>query len=515
MRFLDLFENSFHVLFPELFLAGVTTVLLLFGAICSTSKAHGYPLLLENVTCVALLSIVCAFFLTFHMPFFAELAFFKTFIVDEFTTALKCMILLSAASSLLMSTEYLKTTAINAFEYAILVLFSTISMLLMVSSYDLISMYLAIEMQSLCFYVLAAAKRQSEFSTEAGLKYFLLGAFSSGILLFGCSLVYGSTGTTNLEDIAQCLVGFSTTQEHVHVSLLHIGVFLLSIGFLFKLTAAPFHFWAPDVYEGAPTSVTAFFAIVPKIAILGMFLRLLFLSFYDIFASWKCLLLFCSVSSLLIGAFGAMAQKKIKRLLVYSSIGHVGFLLMGLCCGTVDGLQAVLLYLIIYTVMTVNVFAAVLSCTDHTGMHRMKYSQDLGLLAQTNGVLAFTLSCTLFSMSGIPPLAGFSGKFHLFQAVMMDALLLPLAVIGVLSSVLSCFYYIRLIKIMYFEQPSQKVTYQAIDREKATLLGLTTFFIVFFFWFPESIVMWTKTIALSLVPGGEQYYLGGFLRLWW
>jgi proton-translocating NADH-quinone oxidoreductase chain N len=249
------------------------------------------------------------------------------------------------------------------------------------------------------------------------------------------------------------------------------------------------------VYEGAPTSVTAFFAIVPKIAILGMFLRLLLFSFYDLFFSWQSLLVFCSVCSLLIGAFGAMAQKKIKRLLVYSSIGHVGYLLIGLCCGTVESLQAVLLYLVVYTLMTLNMFAAILSCTEHTGVHRIKYIQDLGLLAQTNPVLACTMSCTLFSMAGIPPLAGFMSKFYLFSAAMSSSLY-ALAVIGVLSSVLSCFYYIRLIKIMYFEQPSHYVTYQPIDREKATLLGLTTFFIVFFVVFPKSLFLWTGKIAL-------------------
>ena len=243
------------------------------------------------------------------------------------------------------------------------------------------------------------------------------------------------------------------------------------------------------MYEGSPTSVTAFFAITPKIALLGVFLRLLLGSFYDLLFAWQYVLIFCSVCSLFIGAFGAMAQKKIKRLLVYSSIGHVGYLLIGICCGTVEGLQAVLLYLILYVFMTVNVFTIVLSCIDHSNTFRLKYIQDLGLLGQTHPVLAFTFSCTLFSMAGIPPLAGFCSKFYLFFAAMGSSLY-GLALFGVLSSVVSCFYYIRLIKIMYFEQPSQLITYGAIDHEKAILLGITSTVIVFFFLCPHSLFLY-------------------------
>lgn len=489
---MHLFENDFYALFPELFLTTVTMVLLMFGVVWSTSKAHGFPVLVHTVAWLSVWSVFCTCMLTMHMPFSIMVCFYNSFVIDELTSMLKIMILCSTAAAMLMSMEYLKTSVFNMFEYSILLLFSTISMLFLVSSYDFISMYLAIEMQSLCFYVLAASKRHSEFSTEAGLKYFLLGAFSSGILLFGCSLVYGFTGMTNFEDVAKCLA-YSSRIETQH-SLVHIGMCLIAIGFLFKLTAAPFHFWAPDVYEGAPTSVTAFFSMTPKIALLGVFARLLLCSFYDMLFAWQYVLFFCSVCSLLIGAFGAMAQKKIKRLLVYSSVGHVGYLLMGLCCGTVEGLHAVLLYLVIYVIMTVNVFAVLLSCVDYTGTFRVKYIQDLGLLAQTQPVLALTLSATLFSMAGIPPLAGFCSKFYLFFAAMGSSLY-GLALLGVLSSVVSCFYYIRIIKTMYFEQPTRLVTFQQIDREKAILLGLTTSFTVFFFLFPQSLFLWTYKVA--------------------
>ena len=492
LHYIHLFENDFYALFPELFLTCTTMLLLMFGVVWSTSKAEGYPILTHTIAWLSVWSLVCTFGLTIHSPFSVMVSFYNTFVIDELTFLLKAMVLCSATAAMLMSMEYLKTSMLNIFEYSILILLSTISMLLLISSYDFISMYLAIEMQSLCFYVLAASKRHSEFSTEAGLKYFLLGAFSSGVLLFGCSLVYGYTGLTNFEDIAKCLAESALFQ--IHHSFLHLGMGLIMIGFLFKLTAAPFHFWAPDVYEGSPTSVTAFFAITPKIALLGVFLRLLLGSFYDLLFAWQYVLFFCSICSLFIGAFGAMAQKKIKRLLVYSSIGHVGYLLIGICCGTVEGLQAVLLYLILYIFMTVNVFTIVLSCIDHSKTFRLKYIQDLGLLGQTHPVLALTFSCTLFSMAGIPPLAGFCSKFYLFFAAMGSSLY-GLALFGVLSSVVSCFYYIRLIKIMYFEQPSQLVTYGAIDHEKAILLGITTTVIVFFFLCPHSLFLWTYKVA--------------------
>jgi proton-translocating NADH-quinone oxidoreductase chain N len=490
MHFIHLFENDLYALFPELFLTCTTLVLLIFGVIWSTSKAQGYPILVQTVAWLGVWSVVCALVLTLHMPFSIMVCFYNTFVIDELTFFLKSLVICSTLASLLMSMEYLKKSLLNVFEYSILLLLASISMLLLISSYDFISMYLAIEMQSLCLYVLAASKRHSEFSTEAGLKYFLLGAFSSGVLLFGCALVYGFTGLTNFEDLAKCFAGSANTQH----SAVHIGMCLLSIGFLFKLTAAPFHFWAPDVYEGAPTSVTAFFALTPKIALLGVFIRLLLCSFYDMLFAWQYILFFCSVCSLAIGSFGALAQKKIKRLLVYSSVGHVGYLLIGLCCGTVEGLHAVLLYLVIYILMTVNMFAIVLASVDHTQTSRLKYIQDLGLLAYTHPVLAVTLSATLFSMAGIPPLAGFCSKFYLFFAAMSSSLYV-LAVLGVLSSVVSCFYYIRLIKIMYFEQPSQVTTFAAMDREKATLIGLTSVCIVFFFLCPQSLFLWTYKIA--------------------
>lgn len=487
-----LLDNDVFGVFPELFLAISTMVLLVFGVVWSTSRVHGYPLLVQTMSWLSVWALLCTLALCVHMPCHVMVSFVNSFVHDDVTVFFKTLILVGACASLLMSMEYVRTSHVNVFEYGILVCLATCSMLVLVSSYDFIAMYLAIEMQSLCLYVLASSKRHSEFSTEAGLKYFLLGAFSSGILLFGCSLVYGCTGMTNLEDVAKALI-MVHTMDGMH-ALQHIGMVLILIGFLFKLTAAPFHFWAPDVYEGAPTCVTAFFAIVPKIALLAMVLRLLLGCFYDLLWTWQYVLFVCCICSFVIGSFGAMAQKKLKRMMVYSSVGHVGYLLMGLCCGTLEGVHAMLLYLVLYMVMTITMFATMLACVDHTGTSRLVYVSDLSCLAHSHPIAALTVSICLFSMAGIPPLAGFCSKFYVFFAA-MGASLYSLAILGVLSSVVSCFYYIRVVKTMYFDVPSHMVTFAPMDHAKAILLALTTWITLFFFLFPQSVFLWTYKLA--------------------
>jgi proton-translocating NADH-quinone oxidoreductase chain N len=409
---------------------------------------------------------------------------------------LKLLVIGSATGAIFVSFDYFKQESMYVFEYMILLVLSTCSMLLMISSYDFISMYLTIELQSLCFYVLAASKRNSEFSTEAGLKYFLLGAFSSGLLLFGFSLLYGFTGMIHFEDLARLFTGFGTMSHDLFLGIL-VGILFLAVGFLFKITAAPFHMWAPDVYEGAPTSVTAFFALAPKIAILGVFLRLFFLSFFDFFYSWQSIFLLCSLCSMIVGSLAAMSQKKMKRLLAFSSIGHIGYILLGFSCGTVEGLQAILLYLVIYVLMTLNIFSAILALKNQENNLRIKYISDLGLLGSTNPVLAFTMAMTLFSMAGIPPLAGFCSKFYIFFAALGSSLYV-LAIVGVLTSCISCFYYIRIIKIMYFEQPTQWIVFQQVDQQKALMLASTLFFILFFFAYPSPLFLLSHKAALAL-----------------
>jgi len=297
---------------PELFLFLAISVLLLVGSSYSTSKRHGYPMLVKPIAWITIFALGLAFLLVINNPVPHQIIFSGALIVDNFTNFVKAVVLLSSIACLAVSLDYIKQERIHAFEYSILILFAVVGMLLLVSSYDLITLYLAIEMVSLSSYVLATFKRQSAFSTEAGLKYFILGAFSSGLLLFGSSMVYGLTGTTNFGQISQYLSGTSGDPELISTGLV-IGVLFIGMALLFKATAAPFHMWAPDVYEGAPTIVSTFFAVVPKIAILGLFIRLFMFSFYDLVGFWQQLLVFSSLTSMVLAALIALKQRKLKR----------------------------------------------------------------------------------------------------------------------------------------------------------------------------------------------------------
>ena len=497
-----LFDIDFQALFPELFLTATGVFLLIYGVIYSTSKAKNYPMLLTNISWLTLLSFFYGALLLFNNPIDNAMLLYNTLIIDDFTKFIKALILLSSFFCIYIAINYTKQESLNAFECILLIVFSTISMLFLVSSADFISMYLAIELQSLSFYVIAAIKRNSEFSTEAGLKYFLLGAFSSGLLLFGCSLIYGFTGVTNFAELAKIFTG-GTQEILLSTSSLpacELGMVFLLVGFLFKIEAAPFHMWSPDVYEGAPTSITAFFMITPKAALFAVFLRIFLESFYDFFLPWQKILIVCSITSLIIGSFAALSQTKIKRLLAFSSIGHVGYLLAGFACGTIEGVQALLIYLIVYIIMNINMFAFLLCSVRRNSSYnlpRIKYITDLAYLAKTNPILALTFTITMFSMAGIPPLAGFYSKAFLFFATMSSGLYV-LAFIGVLTSVLSCFYYIRLVKIIYFEIPKTWCSYTQVPIENALALGLSLFFIIFLMIYPSPLHLITHKVSLAL-----------------
>jgi NADH-quinone oxidoreductase subunit N len=357
-------------------------------------------------------------------------------------------------------------------------------------------MYLAIELQSLCLYVLAAFKKRSAFSTEAGLKYFILGALSSGILLFGSSLIYGFTGTTSLEEISQICTNLHNLGDIQYNGLL-IGLCFISAGTLFKMAAVPFHMWSPDVYEGSPTSVSAFFAIVPKIALLALFLRIFIFTFHDLIGFWQYIILLCSFGSMMVGSFGALQQRKIKRLLAYSSIGHIGYMLVGISTGTVEGLQGLLVYIVLYMAMSTCIWTAVLSLSYSNKQGRVKYLTDFVALSKINPLLAITIALTLFSMAGVPPLAGFFSKLYVFFSALESSMYL-IVIIGVLTSCIGAYYYIRLIKIMFFEKVKNWNVYKPIDREKSLILGFTFFIILFFFLYPNPLLVITHNMALVL-----------------
>ena len=525
-----LFENDFKAALPELFLVVSCLFLLLYGVIWSTSRERRYPLILRNVNWLALLALGLTLLIAANGPISHGVFFYHTFLIDDVTTFFKAVVLLGALSSLLISVDHLERESVNGFEFPLLLLLSTCSMLFLISAADFVSMYLAIELQSLCFYVLAAFKRDSEFSTEAGLKYFILGVFSSGLLLFGCSLVYGFTGTVEFSelskifaslaapmgaslDVVQASTDFSIVEATETFTVTstsswrgcELGMIFLIIGFLFKLTAAPFHMWAPDVYEGAPTAVTAFFSIVPKPALMVVFLRLLYQSFYDFLPEWQSFLIFCSVASMVVGSFAGLAQQRIKRLLAFSSIGHVGYMLIPFCCGTWEGLQGLVMYLLIYIVVTVNVFGVIMSplrratqpSQPHQGVDRVKYTTDLAQLGKTNPVLAATLTVSMFSLAGIPPLAGFYGKAFLFWAALSSSQYL-LALVGIIASAISCFYYIRIVKIMYFEAPQNWLTFSRISKESSIILAITLLFVVGLMGYPFPLYVASQKVALAL-----------------
>jgi len=515
--------------FPELFLVLASLFLLVYGVVWTTSASQGYPLILRNVNWLALVTFFLTVVIAANSPIGHGIFFYHTFILDDVTLFFKTLVIIGAFCSLLISIDYLERESLNGFEFALLLLLSTSSMLFLISAADFISMYLAIELQSLCFYVLAAFKRDSEFSTEAGLKYFLLGVFSSGLLLFGCSLIYGFTGVIEFSELSKIFACLATSgngwsgqpsidgffaQDHTAVESLlstsswrgcELGMIFLLIGFLFKLTAVPFHMWAPDVYEGAPTAVTAFFSITPKPALMVVFLRLLYQSFYDFLIEWQTFLIFCSVASMILGSFAGLAQHRIKRLLAFSSIGHVGYLLISFCCGSLEGLQGLAIYLVIYVVVTINIFGVVMTplrrtgqpSQFHQGIERIKYTTDLAMLAKSNPLLAATLTLAVFSLAGIPPLAGFYGKAFLFWAALSSCQYL-LAVVGILTSAISCFYYIRVVKIMYFEAPQNWLSFSRISKESSIVLGITLFFLVGLMAYPFPLYVASHKVALSL-----------------
>jgi len=408
-----------------------------------------------------------------------------SFIVDEFARFLKILALLGSAAAIVMSIDYAKREGQERFEYSVLILLSTLGMLMLISAADLIALYLGLELMSLPLYVVAASYRSSLRATEAGLKYFVLGALSSGMLLYGASLIYGFTGTVSFAGIAH-----AAGQGGIG---LIFGIVFLFAGFCFKVSAVPFHMWTPDVYEGAPTPVTAFFAAAPKVAGMAMFVRTAVMAFPGITSEWQQIVVFVSIASMALGSFAAIGQRNFKRLMAYSSIGHMGFALIGLAAGTSEGVQGVLVYIAIYVTMTLGVFAVILSMRRATGM--VEAIDQLAGLARTQPTMAFVLAMLLFSMAGVPPLAGFFAKFYVFLAAIKAGLYL-LAVLGVVTSVVGAYYYLAIVKLMYFDEPAGK--FEQMPYELRVVLAICGLFNIFFFLYPAPLVGIASAAAHSL-----------------
>jgi NADH-quinone oxidoreductase subunit N len=368
--------------------------------------------------------------------------------------------------------------------------------MLLVSSFDLISLYLAIEMQSLCLYALAASKKDSTFSTEAGLKYFILGSFSSALLLFGISIIYGITGTTNFENLYLLLAGPNETLLNLESSVI-IGLIFISAAFFFKIAAAPLHMWSPDVYEGSPVSSTIFFAVIPKIALFSVFLRLfqnVFSNFHDFFLLAT---VFFALFSVTIGSFVALRQKKLKRLLAYSSISHVGYMLLAFSANSIEGTQSLFFYLIIYMITSLVLWSLVLSINTLKNTNRSKTLVDLSFLSTTNPLLALTGLIAFFSLAGVPPLVGFYAKMSIFLTTIGSSLVFA-SLFAILSSVISSYYYIRIIKNLYFEKRENTTFFIPVTRSCSLVMGSSSFLLLYFFINPTLVLLVAEKMALCL-----------------
>ncbi|PWE52857.1 NADH-quinone oxidoreductase subunit NuoN [Metarhizobium album] len=427
---------SLHLATPEIILAIGALALLMIGVFSGEKSG-------TTVTVLAILLLVISG--GWMILSGADgLAFGGVFVSDAFARFLKVVALIGSVTAIIMTLGQSRSEHLNQFEFPVLLVLATLGILLMISANDLISAYLALELQSLALYVVAAINRDSLKSTEAGLKYFVLGALSSGMMLYGMSLVYGFTGHTGFAEIATALSGESRS-----LGLLFGLVFVLT-GFAFKISAVPFHMWTPDVYEGAPTPVTAFFAAAPKIAAMAMLVRIVGTAFEPIKLDWQQVISFIAIASMVLGAFAAIGQRNIKRLMAYSSIGHMGYALVGLAAGTKTGVSGVLIYMTIYMVMTLGTFACIMAMRRKDG-GVTENIDDLAGLSATNPFMAVVLTALMFSLAGIPPLAGFFGKYFVFVAA-IEAKLYALAIIGVLASVVGCYYYLRVIKLMWFDE---------------------------------------------------------------
>jgi len=462
---------------PELFLSFSIIFLLMIGVFVK-----------KSFKLVNLLTILCLIFvsiLVINQNNQSIKIFNESYIIDHLSIIMKVLTLVFSSLILISSKEYLKINNINKIEYPIIILSAVLGMMIMISSYDLIVFYLGLELQSLSLYILAAFKRDNEKSTEAGLKYFVLSALATGILLYGCSLIYGFTGSTNFEIISENL-------DDKNIGAI-FGIVFIYVGLAFKISAVPFHMWTPDVYEGSPTSVTSFFAIVTKIAALAIFIRFTYVPFLHVIDQWQNIVIFLSIASMILGAVAAIGQNNIKRLMAYSSIGHMGYILAGLAAGTNEGIQSTIIYLIIYLTMNLCAFGCIFMMKRENVYY--ENIKDLSGLSQNHPMLSLSFLIVLFSLAGIPPLAGFFAKFYIFMAV-IESEMYALAIIGLITSVISAFYYLRIIKIIYFDKP-KKPFEETYDFGLKMTLILSTISILIYFVNPSILIEIASLIKIN------------------
>ena len=462
--------NNINLVLPEIFISLSIMFLLVLGVFKKNSSKLVYN--------IALLILLFSIIITLNETYSIDriTLFNDSIVIDYMSSLMKIITLVSAFFVLVISPSYLKTFKIFKIEYPILILSSVLGMMVMISSNDLMVFYMGLELQSLALYVLATFNRDQLKSSEAGLKYFVLSALSSGLLLYGCSLVYGFSGSTNFDIISYQL----NSNEYA----LTFGIVFILVGLAFKISAVPFHMWAPDVYEGSPTSVTLFFTMVPKIAALTVFIRFLYVPFLNLIDQWQIIIIFLSIASMLFGAIAAIGQKNIKRLIAYSSISHIGYTLAGLTTGSNDGIQSSIIYISIYVIMNLALFSCLLMLKRNNKYY--ENIEDLSGLSKNHPLLSLSFLIILFSLAGIPPLAGFFAKFYVFMAVLEQSMYF-LAIVGLLSTVIAAFYYLRIIKIIYFDKETDK-----FDRDHSLWLKFSvtfsTILILFYFIFPSELI---------------------------
>lgn len=480
-------STDLYLIAPELILTVGAILALMYGAFRGNRVTVG-------LTC---LSVLLLAYVVYLLPFGGEQPFysFNNLIrIDSFTQFTKGLVLIASLLVLVLSVEWLSGKETRKFEYPVLILLSVVGSMVMISANDLLTLYMGLELSSLALYILASFARDDSRSTEAGLKYFILGALASGMMLYGSSLIYGFAGSTNFSALGELFANPAGGSTAVSSGLI-IGLVMLMVGFCFKISAVPFHMWTPDVYQGAPTPVTAFFATAPKIAALALFVRVLFEPFGDLAPYWQQIIVVASVASMLVGALGAMMQTSLKRLLAYGSIGHIGYNLVGLATADIEGVKGVLIYLSLYIFMAVGAFGFVMLMRRNG--KPVEAISDLAGLSRTSPLSALFLGLVMLSMAGIPPLAGFWGKFYVFLSA-VEARMYILAVVGVLTSAIAAFYYLKIVKVMYFDEPAEPLD-KHITVSSGVVLAISACVTVGYFITPTFLVRWAETAAKALL----------------
>ena len=453
--------NNLYFIIPELFISLSVMALLVLGVF----KNNSSKIIFYFSCLIILVSLAINLNINITQTIFL---FNNSYLVDQLSLFIKSIILISAFFVMFCSYNYVRVSNILKIEYPILILCSLLGMLVMISSNDLIVFYIGLELQSLALYVLASFNRDNILSSESGLKYFVLSALSSGLLLYGCSLIYGFSNSTNFNEISQ---NFNFEYGVI------FGMVFVIVGLAFKISAVPFHMWAPDVYQGSPTSVTVLFAILPKIAALTVFIKFLYGPFINLFEEWQAIIIFLSIASMILGAVAAIGQKNLKRLIAYSSISHMGYALAGLTTGTNQGIQSSIIYLIIYLIMNLAFFSCLFMLKRKDKFY--ENIEDLSGLSKKHPILALSFLIILFSLAGIPPLAGFFAKFYIFMAVIQKEMYF-LAIVGLLATVIAAFYYLRVIKIIYFDPEQEKFDTSMSLGLKLTLILSTSAILMYF-----------------------------------